>query len=129
MSNENFKHHENQGKIYGRSGLYIERCQCDILLCKSTAPLSSKIIFLFEICPKLCTINPTGKCVLPKYEPNKICMCRVNKTLFLHIFQGKVAEDIHRCLKVNTTVEFKLMLYLTVEFKVPSRLLFPQLQA
>ena len=53
MSNENFKHHENRGKIYGRSGLYIERCQCDILLCKSTAPLSSKIIFLFEICPKI----------------------------------------------------------------------------
>ena len=53
MSNENFKHHENRGKVYGRSRLYIERCQCDILLCKSTAPLSSKIIFLFEICTKI----------------------------------------------------------------------------
>ena len=53
MSNENFKHHEDQGEIYGRCTLYIEWCQCDILLCKSTAPLSSKIIFLFEICTKI----------------------------------------------------------------------------
>ena len=48
-SNENFKHHENRGKVYGRSRLYIERWQCNILLCKSTTPLSSKIIFLYEI--------------------------------------------------------------------------------
>ena len=53
MSNENFKHHENRGKVYGRSKLYIERCQCDILLFKSTAPLSLKIILLYEICTKI----------------------------------------------------------------------------
>ena len=119
MSNENFKHHENRGKIYGRSGLYIERCQCDILLCKSTAPLSSKSYFFSKFARTLCTINPTGKCVLPKNEPNKICMCRVNKTLFLHIFEGKVGSmsqsQRHRWVqwhphtpslaKVNATVE------------------------
>ena len=32
MSNQNLKHHENRGKVYGRSRLRIERCQCDIIM-------------------------------------------------------------------------------------------------
>ena len=33
---------------------------------------------------KFCTVNPTCKCVFPKW-PNMICMCRVHKTFVLFI--------------------------------------------
>ena len=97
----------NTIQVYGRSRLYNEWFQCDILLYKSTVPLSSKIIFCTKFAQKICTLNPKGKCVFPKWQPNEICICRVNKTIFC-LFQGKV-----RChLQSQHSVGFKVTLSL-----------------
>ena len=82
-----------------------------------------KSYFCSKFARKLCTINPTGKCVLPKWEPNKIYMCRVNKTLFLHIFEGKVGSmsqsQRHRWVQWHPHTPLLTKVNATVQINVP----------
>ena len=63
MSNENFKHHENRGKIYGWSRLYTQQCQCDIIMQVPDVGEFENHIFEPKFKKKLRSLNSTEKVI------------------------------------------------------------------
>ena len=61
MSNENYKHHENRGKVEGGLTCTFQGTLFLILLCKVAGDFENHFC-LRNWLEKLCSLNPTDKC-------------------------------------------------------------------
>ena len=77
MSNENFKHHENRGKVDGGLTCTFQGTLFLILLCKVNGGVEFKNRIFVQICNENCTHFTLQTMFISNEKPKKIVACAI----------------------------------------------------